>query len=274
MREERGFLKRADGSFLYCTVHAPAAGSGAGDDAVVCCAPFFEEQVFCLRPLVDIARGLAERASAAVVRFDFLGQGESDGRFDASTLDACNEDLTTVLAHVRQDLRPRRVFLAGVRLGFACILDHLRAGAAADGLIAIDPVVDTAGYANDILRADLSRQLVVHRRVLRDREQLAGDLLQGGTVNIDGYPFGGPLFADLVDETRAAARQQPLSVPCLLLKTRRGTLPRDLELLQALAPGLPEHEFPVEAFWKTRRFSRDDYADLVATAAGWLAEIG
>ena len=84
------------GYSLFGVFHEPV-GSPTGE-AFVFCHPFGEEKLWTHRVLVSFARLLAERGHA-VLRFDYMGNGDSHGTFQASSLGTMISD---VRAAVRQ----------------------------------------------------------------------------------------------------------------------------------------------------------------------------
>jgi pimeloyl-ACP methyl ester carboxylesterase len=68
--------------------------------------------------LVIFSRLLAEQGIASV-RFDFIGSGESDGRFEETTLSSEIEDAHSVLdfLRARRGVDRRRIFLLGMSMG-------------------------------------------------------------------------------------------------------------------------------------------------------------
>lgn len=165
------------------------------------CAPLFDEKLWSHRVLVNLARHLAADG-VPVLRFDYYGDGESEGRFEDASVRTRIRDVHDAIDFCRRETRAREIFLLG--LGYGATL-ALRAtlekdqNAAVAGVVAWAPVIDGERYLNDILRAHLSAQLIVHRKVIHDREALVGQIMADQSVNIEGYEICRPLFAEIVE---------------------------------------------------------------------------
>lgn len=223
--------------------------------------------------MVDIARELTARFGVSVVRFDFWGEGESDGDFVDSSISSREVDLETVVEYVRASLRPRSVILIGIRSSVAYILDYARRNSDIDGFVAIDPVIDTAAFTAEILRKDLSQQLVIHRKVVTNRDELAARLRDGGTVCIEGYFLGRELFCDLTHTERIANRQLALSIPCLALSTQQTPRSKDWLALEGITTKLSRKHISVEPFWKARRYVGNEYVAVAAILYQEITEL-
>ena len=77
--KETPFFFEGDTGSLFGLLHEPDPATPARE-AFVFCHPFGEEKLWTHRTYVSMARRLAERGHP-VLRFDFLGNGDSDGAF-------------------------------------------------------------------------------------------------------------------------------------------------------------------------------------------------
>lgn len=188
------FLNRG-GQRLFSVLHrTPSA-----DRAVVVCAPLFDEKLWSHRVLVNFARFLAARG-VPVLRFDYFGDGESEGRFEDASVNTRVNDIHDAVDFCRRETGAARVDLVG--LGYGATL-ALRATLeqrheAVASVVAWAPVIDGERYLNDILRAHLSAQMLQHRKVIHDRQALVGQILADQSVNIEGYEIARPLFSEMV----------------------------------------------------------------------------
>lgn len=92
---------------------------------------------------VRLSRALAE-AGVSSLRFDFVGAGESEGRFQDMTIDSMQSDLCSAVRLVRKRFAPSAVVLLGHSLG-GMIAGLCCAHAEPDGLILLSPVADPQG---------------------------------------------------------------------------------------------------------------------------------
>lgn len=233
--------------------------------------PHLKKKVCCHRPLVDISRTIAANFNTLVVRFDFRGEGESDMSFSESNVSTRLADLASITDYVSAEFSPRRILLGGVRAAFAFVMEFAQTRRDLTTLVAIDPILDTSSFAKDLLKLDLARQFVVHRRITTNRDQLAAQLRSGGTLTLDGYAFSSRFFLDLVDAERSRARLTPVLVPCLALTTNRGTAAHDLALLSECTSAIESHHLDMEPFWAARHFIGVDYGPVANIIGYWCA---
>ena len=81
----------ANGTYrLFGILHVPEKRSrGTG---YVLCYPFAEERLWAQRVYVDFARELARRGDP-VLRFDFMGNGDSEGTFEEADVETWLSDI-------------------------------------------------------------------------------------------------------------------------------------------------------------------------------------
>jgi uncharacterized protein len=189
------FLNR-NGQRLFGVLHRGATP----DLAVVVCAPLFDEKLWSHRVLVNLARYIAARG-VSVLRFDYYGDGESEGRFEDASVSTRLNDICDAAQFCQRETGAARVILVGLGYGATLALRTALVPAVAPvaGVVAWAPVMDGKRYINDILRAHLSAQMLVHRKVIHDREALVGQILADQSVNIEGYEIARPLFTEMVD---------------------------------------------------------------------------
>ena len=113
------------GQRISAMVHLPA-GFNSGKPLVVCCHGFTADKVGNSQLTRNLAWTLAERGFG-VLRFDYLGSGESDGVFaDETSVSHWREDLRSVLQWVSEQscLNAAPVVLYGHSLGGLIALAH------------------------------------------------------------------------------------------------------------------------------------------------------
>jgi pimeloyl-ACP methyl ester carboxylesterase len=203
----------APGGALYGMYYRPEReGPSPG---VVIAAPDGEERVWSSRALVRSARGLAA-GGCTVLRFDYRGQGESEGDYEKTTLETLVEDLMAACGWLRErtGLAPS---LLGVRLGAAVgLLAAAVAGLELQRMVLWEPVVDTAQYLNTLLRVNVAMQMVAHGRVIKERQELIAAARAGEPVSVNGFNMSGPYIDGLLG-VDAAAIASRLAVPTLVL---------------------------------------------------------
>jgi pimeloyl-ACP methyl ester carboxylesterase len=252
------FFKRGDVR-LFGLLHAPSQRSSKL--AFIMSHPFGEEKLWSHRVFVSMARALADRGHA-VLRFDYMGAGDSDGMTEDTTLETHLSDIgaavATLLTHERH---LESVGFIGLRLGatFAALFCE-RAAAANEylcvrgaPLVLWDPVVDGREYFQEIFRSNLTTQLAAYGKVLENREVLQAKIVAGGTVNVDGYEVGKGLFAPCAVPALLPLAGKAHSGPTLTVQIAASEQVKDRADLKALAESYPNGTFvrsPEQAFWR------------------------
>lgn len=151
------------GRRLFGVYHPP--GSMQRPDGVVIAAPLFAEYLRSHSCLRRLALGLAARG-LHVLRFDYFGTGDSDGRFDSGTPEGWIGDIRAAVAELEAIAGVRRIRLVGVRLGATLAAHAARDAGNVDRLAIWDPVVDGAAYVGQL--RDTHRRLVAAHRTMPD----------------------------------------------------------------------------------------------------------
>ena len=177
------FGKRLFGIFHYATSQK---SKGAEIPAIVVCAPIFEEKLHSHRILVNFAR-FATSQGFHVLRFDYFGDGESEGLFEEASLSTRMGDIRSAIGAAKEKFGTPNVFLLGLRMGATLVmLTGATINKEVRGLIAWAPILDLRRYIMDILRANLSWQMVIHKKILYNRDELAEKIL---SEELSGPPF-------------------------------------------------------------------------------------
>ncbi len=178
---------------LFGVYHAPEAR--ARNAAAVLCHPIGHEYLRAHRAFRNLAASLASNGWH-VLRFDYLGSGDSSGNDDLTTVDQCLADIGHAIQEIKDISGVQKVTLVGLRLGatFAAIAASRRKDV--DRLVLWDPVVDGGAYISDLAG--------LHRRWLTDR--MGPKAAQGSSGR---ELIGLPLTDDIASQL-AAATLQPL----------------------------------------------------------------
>ncbi|TVX99377.1 alpha/beta hydrolase [Paenibacillus cremeus] len=141
---------------ISCMIH-PAKNANL-NSVVVFCHGFTGEKLGANRFLLNMARVIQE-IGVSVVRFDFLGSGESEGSFsEETTVSGWKVDLSTVVAWIanQPEFQSSSIYLLGHSLGGCVILLHEEGEIPIAGRIALAPVIDPISNFRDII---IGRQL-------------------------------------------------------------------------------------------------------------------
>ncbi|MEO5822089.1 MAG: alpha/beta fold hydrolase [Vicinamibacteraceae bacterium] len=258
-----------NGSYnLFGVFHEPPAP--ASKSAFVFCHPWGEEKLWAHRVFVSFARALAADGHP-VLRFDLMGNGDSDGEFSDSTLQTALSDVRCAVREVRRRTGQSTVSLMGLRLGAsiaAMIADETPDVA---HLILWAPIVDGGRYMQELLRINLTTQMASYKEIRQDRAALVAQMQQGQTVNIDGYELAHPQFAEVSGIKLAGSRT--FAGPCFLAQVDRMPAARILPELEQLAAGYPRSTLvsvQEEPFWKEIPRYYGQATALFASTTEWL----
>ena len=144
-------------------------------EGFVFCAPFAEEKLWAHRVMVNFARDLADRGYP-VLRFDYMGNGDSEGEFEESSLETMLSDTKCAMRTLRQKAAGiETVNLLGLRLGatVAALVTEKEEGA--PKLILWEPIINGALYMREMLRINLSTQTSVYKKILHNTDALIRD---------------------------------------------------------------------------------------------------
>ena len=194
----------------------------AFDLGVVLCAPVGHEYVRCHRVCRQLALRLV-RAGFPVLRFDYLGCGDSTGDSDEVRLDDWVADVSAAIDLVRQ--RCRRICLVGLRIGGS--LGYLLAARRdVDVLVLWQPVVEGRGFWREVLV-----QQEAHEAEYRWAQgESARRARKPGTVReVLGFPYSSALVQEL--ESLDLCERPAPAVDRVLLLSNTGDA--DLNRLEA-----------------------------------------
>jgi uncharacterized protein len=136
-------------------LYQPPAGTDRGECAVLC-NPFGQEAIRCHR-LYRILGDRLARAGLHVLRFDYLGSGDSDGDDSAADLDVWTDDVLRANDEAARRSGCARSAWFGLRLGASlAALASARAGREPVRLVLWDPVIDGAAYLAELAAAHVA----------------------------------------------------------------------------------------------------------------------
>lgn len=270
MKETPLFVDQ-QGAQLFAIWHEPDGPTTR--TPFVFCHPFAEEKLWTQRVFVAFARRLAAEGHH-VLRFDYRGNGDSDGRFEESSLTTALADTRRAIDYVRGRTGASVTNLLGLRLGATVASLAAEEVEGIEQLILWSPIVDGARYMQEVLRVNLALQMALHKEIALDRVQLADHMQRGHTVNIDGYELGYPLFSE-VSAVRLHEGSKRHSGPCLIVQIDPRPARPQPELEQ-LASGYRQAVLSTvqeDPFWKEipRFYNRAD--QLFAATLDWQSRL-
>ena len=278
--DEIPFFFTRERTRLFGLLHGPLGDPKS--TGFVLSHPFAEEKLWSHRVFVSLARALAARGHP-VLRFDFTGAGDSDGGTADTSLSTHTDDLIAAIDALTAR-RPglARVGLIGLRLGasLAARVTEMAADGAAPGvlrtapLVLVDPVLDGAGYLQEVLRGNLSAQLATHGKVIETREVMIERIRGGGVVNVDGYEIGRSLLASVGVPDLLSAQPKAHEGPVLVVSIAQPGKPaKPLPALDALAGAYAEgerREVLEHQFWREIKQFYGRASNLQSLTLDWL----
>lgn len=208
---------------VFSVLHPPAETPRG---LLLICPPFFHEYARSYRLFSLLGDALAG-AGIAVLRFDYVGTGDSDGNDDRFTLDGACSDAAIAADWLRQRYPGVPLSIMGVRGGSHPALQATAAGAVHRTLL-WQPVLDWTQYVLDLERFDAEQRLTVPGLTKGD-----------SSTSLMGFPCTASLRAQL------RANHLPLPLPdalpgLVLLSQPRPAPPLDACLHLPLSAALSQ----------------------------------
>ena len=149
------------------------------------CYPFAEARLRVHR----LYKSLAEYFCSSgydVIRFDYWGQGDSDGDFVESTIKTMIEDSNCIITYFKEAFSLNKIIVFGLRLG-ANIAMKVSENINDLSLILYEPIVDINSYINQLLRLNLLTQMRIYGKPIKISKILLEEWQSGSSLNIEGF---------------------------------------------------------------------------------------
>lgn len=239
----------------------------------VFCHPFAEEKLWTHRVYVSFARELAQEGYA-VLRFDCMGHGDSDGRFEKSSVETNISDIRCAIGTLKKEVGTvEDIGLLGLRFGatLASLVAEDEPGI--KWLVLWEPVINGSSYMREMLRINIATQSAVFKEVKNNSESLVQSMKNGNTVNVDGYEIGYSLY-EQADRINLMASEKAFQDPTLLvhITKRKGVIAKNMEALAGLYRNCELHCALEDPFWKEIRPYYGMAEDLFKITLEWLAK--
>ncbi|MCP9469226.1 MAG: alpha/beta hydrolase [Nitrospira sp.] len=266
---EKPIFFQSGGCRLFGLVHEPV-GVPSGE-AWLFCHPFAEEKLWAHRVYVSFARILAARG-AWVLRFDMMGNGDSEGRFSDISVETMLGDIECAVAQLsRLSGIATNVGLLGLRLGATLAALTAEQRSHIGKLVLWDPIVDGAKYMQELLRINLTTQSAVYKEIRYNRETLVRMMREGSTVNIDGYELAYPCY-EQVSAINLKEGPKRFAGRCLIVQIGKEGQPiqPDLKTLHETYQAATVRTAVEEPFWKEIKRWYRAAPNLFETTLGWM----
>lgn len=260
------------GKRLFGVLHDPARGAPPALGLAIC-PPIADEHVASYR-ILRIAADHFSRAGAAVMRFDYRGQGDSEGDFEDLKPEQMAADASRALDTLHERSGARVLGLLGLRVGCAIAMGAAALDSRVEFCAAWAPLPSAESYFRDLLRRQVLSD-VMYGETKRSVAELLQRLQGGEPVDIGGYTLSSDLYEPL-SSTGFAEQARETNVPLFAALAAREGKPG-----QALAESLTErsdtqlYEIAEEAFWQfpNEGSLAPPPSELIRRTAVWLGAL-
>jgi pimeloyl-ACP methyl ester carboxylesterase len=185
---ERAFFHTYGKRRIYVVEYIPSGNVNRGH-GVVLCKPIWGERIRTHRIFTNFARMIAAGGLHAIT-CDHFGDGNSAGDSTELDIGGMTQDIVELARYLEKSHGVAKTTLVGMLIGAnaACLAGkELRN---LEKLILVQPVLNPIEHLEAALRSNLSSQMVVHKKVLKDRTKLIEEIKSGIPVNVDGFMLG------------------------------------------------------------------------------------
>jgi len=235
--------------------------------------PFAEEKLWTHRVLVTFARELS-RCGYPVLRFDFMGHGDSEGNFEDSSIQTRLSDIQCAILTLREKAPSiKGICLLGLRFGATLAALTVEQEKDIDKLILWEPIIDGTKYMQEMLRINLTTQTAVYKEIRYNRDQLVQMMKNGSTVNIDGYEISYDLF-EQASSINLINNEINFSGDCLIVQISRKeqNIKKDFEAFKSAYSNTDIALSIEEPFWKEIKKLYSRAENLFDGTLKWLEQ--
>jgi uncharacterized protein len=174
---------------LYGCHHLPQ-NSAARPCAVVLCYPIAQEYIRSHRAIYQLAVHLA-RAGFHVLRFDYLGCGDSEGDFEEGSCTQWISDIHCAIAEIQERSGLTSISLVGLRIGATLALQAATDCRYVESIILWEPIFNGRLHFKELakMQENLSSRLLGRNNWKLRRPGIPDEIL--------GFPFTSQLKQDL-----------------------------------------------------------------------------
>lgn len=241
-------------------------------EGFVFCDPFAEEKLWAQRVMVNFARELAY-AGYPVLRFDYMGTGDSEGEFEECSIETKLSDIHCAIKTLQEKVHGvKSLGLVGLRFGATLATLAAANGEEIKKLILWDPILNGASYMTELLRINLATQSAVYKEIRHNTEALIQIMKDGKTVNVDGYEMSWPLYVQSVGIDLFNRKISFAGITLLVKISRKaGNITQPYNLLQGRLSNCEAVLAVEEPFWKEIKPYYARAENLFRITKDWLA---
>ena len=238
-----GYLNNPEGEIKNC--------NGKARYGIVFCPPFGDEHIVSYRIIRNFAVKLCEKG-IPVLRFDYRGYGDSEGKFEEATPETQVSDIRRAIEILRNMTGVESVGLMGLRLGGTLTLLVAQSEPDVQFIIMWSPILSPKVYFQGIIRKQ-TFAFIVNKEKRRPITELFSELNQGGRVDIGGYYLSAKAYHAFCGLDPIKLLQQ-IKQP-VYIALEQETINMDKSVLEQLN-NMHKDNFDVvtideDAFWKT-----------------------
>lgn len=252
-----------ESGFIYCWSAVPAKATSC----VVVCSGVLGDFMANYARERALGRDLAAN-DLGVVRFHYVGEGNSDGDRADMTFSTLVDNTRSVLQHARTMGFSEFAFV-GSRIG-AAVAATVATDLPSAPLAMWEPVSDPQRYLTEGHRAKRMSQLA--RESAPAPTDWRAELAEHGVIDLLGYDIH-QRFVESFQDVDLAALLEDHPRPVLIARFRAGTKGRDRLADDLMARGLDIERvfFDVTEPWWFDRETDPDSGDLIPATTRWIA---
>lgn len=223
-KNERAFFLEEKGKRLYCVEYLPGSNESR-NHGIILCKPMWGERIRTHRIFTNLAR-LLSMDGFSVITCDYFGDGNSGGETLDMSFSGMVDDIMMLHQYMHSKLRISGFSMVGLRIGSNVAMTAQRQIPDLTRMILFEPLLSPIDRIKDALRANLSTQMVVHKKIIKNREALIQDIKNDIPVNVDGFVIG-KIFWESFEKAGPFTIQNDFSGPVVIYsivdKGRKGT---------------------------------------------------
>jgi len=243
------------------------------DKAVIFCSPFGEEKVRTYRVFRNFAVLLAQNGYTSF-RFDYMGEGDSDGEFEEATITTRLKNIADAIEFLKTQIIVKEITLLGLRFGGTLALLAASRFKDVQNIILWQPIVDCKRYFYDLLRSNLTLQMRAYKKVIYNRSQLIEKMMQGETVNVEGYLWTWEFYKEAISIDLFNESKKYFGNSLIVQISQSNELEEQfIRLHQTLNENGARHtilHLPKEFLWEHLRFYNPNPYKLFTKTLEWL----
>lgn len=195
--QERNFFIGPETRRLYCVEQIPISPLKKSH-GIVLCKPIWGERIRTHRIFTNLGRYLA-RLGYSVISCDYFGDGNSGGDSMDLNYFGMTDDILFLHRYMSRNYNVQKFSFVGLLIGANVAISSSAKIDDLDKMVLFEPLLNPVEHLKKALRANLTSQMVIHKKIIKNRESLIEDLKKGVPVNIDGFMIGKNLWESFED---------------------------------------------------------------------------